>query len=178
MIQGCPMKLIITTLSMIFISFGANAYSDWKSSQSKDEMTGKETFYIFTSWASSKYPMSFPYSKTKSVIGVACNKDSIWSYFMFTTQPNITKSETKDGYNKILTRIKFDDTLENVTLTQDWGSKALFLYNEKAFIKSLQNTSEVLLELKWHGNNSVYFKYFTEGASEEIEGLKAKCKIK
>jgi len=43
-------------------------------------MTGKETFYIFTSWASSKYLISFPYSKTKYVIGVACNKDSIWSY--------------------------------------------------------------------------------------------------
>jgi len=68
--------------------------------------------------------------------------------------------------------------LENVTLNQDWGSKALFLYNEKAFIKSLQNTGEVLLELNWHGNNNVYFKYFTEEASQEIERLKAKCKIK
>ena len=172
------MKLLITTLTMIFISFGASAYSDWEQTQNKDEMTGKEMFYIFTDWASPKYPMSFPYSKTKSVIAIACNKNGFLSYFNFTSQPNINNSETKDGYNKIVTRIKFDDTLEDIALTQDWGSKSLFVYNEKAFIKSIENTNEILLELSWHGNSRVYFKYFTEGASKEIKRLKSKCNIK
>ena len=122
--------------------------------------------------------MSFPYTKTKSIIGIACNKNSIWTYFKFTIAPNITKSETKDGYNKIITRIKFENTLEDIRLTQDWGSKALFVYNEKAFIKTLENTNEVLLELNWYGNSSVYFKYYTDEASQAIKSLKSKCGLK
>ena len=45
-------------------------------------------------------------------------------------------------------------------------------------IKSLENTNEVLLELSWHGNSSVYFKYFTDGASQAIKSLKSKCGLK
>jgi hypothetical protein len=160
------------------IFLNPNAYSDWTASQSKDEMTGNETFYIFTDWASPKYPMSFPYAKTKSVIGIGCSKYGIVPYFNFTSKPNITKAETKDGYNEIITRIKFDNTLEDIKLTQKWGSKSLFVYNEKAFIKSLEKTNEVLLELNWYGNSSVYFKYYTDETSQAIKSLKSKCGLK
>ncbi|MDB3914352.1 hypothetical protein N9364_00700 [Alphaproteobacteria bacterium] len=63
-------------------------------------MTGVENFHIFTKWASLKYPMSFHYTKTESLIGIVCNKNSFWAYFNFTKAPNITDDETKDGYNK------------------------------------------------------------------------------
>jgi len=160
------------------IFLNPNAYSDWTASQSKDEMTGNETFYIFTDWASPKYPMSFPYAQTKSIIGIGCSKYGIVSYFNFTSKPNITKAETKDGFNEIITRIKFDNTLEDIKLTQKWGSKSLSVYNEKAFIKSLENTNEVLLELNWYGNSSVYFKYYTDESSQAIKSLKSKCGLK
>ena len=104
-----------------------------------------------------------------------CNKNSFWAYFNFTKSPNITNDETKDGYNKIITRIKFDDNLENIGLTQDWGSKSLFIENVNAFLKSIENTNEITLELSWYGNSSVYFRYFTEEALQAIKSLKYKC---
>ena len=157
------------------IFLNPNAYTDWIPNQNKNEMTGVENFYIFTNWASAKYPMSFPYNKTESLIGIACNKNSFWAYFNFTKAPNITNDETKDGYNKIITRIKFDDNLENIGLTQDWGSKSLFIENVNAFLKSIENTNEITLELSWYGNSSVYFRYFTEEALQAIKSLKYKC---
>ena len=70
--------------------------------------------------------MSFPYTKTKFLIGIVCNKNSFWAYFNFTKESNINDDKTKDWYNKIITRIKFDNNLENITLTQDWVSKSFF----------------------------------------------------
>lgn len=119
--------------------------------------------------------MSFHYTKTKSLIGIACNKNSIWAYFNFTKAPNITDDETKAGYNKIITRKKFDNNLENIALTKDWGSKKLFIENVNAFLKMLENTNEILLEFSWYGNNSVYFRYFTDDAFQIIKSLKYKC---
>ena len=63
--------------------------------------------------------MSFHYTKTKSLIEIAYDKNSIWAYFNFTKAPNITDDETKDGYNKIIIRKKFDNNLENIALKKD-----------------------------------------------------------
>ena len=39
----------------------------------------------------------------------------------------------------------------------------------------LENTNEILLEFSWYGNNSVYFRYFTDDAFQIIKSLKYKC---
>ena len=142
-------------------------------------MSGRETFFITTNWISPKYPMSFPYQKNESSIIIARTKNGtgIMIFFQFTTAPSINDTKINDGSNKIITRIKFGEQLERIRLDQKWGSKYLSVYSEIAIIQNLWNAKEVLLELNWHGSNNIYFKYSIEGVLEEIDHLKAKCKI-
>ena len=76
--------------------------TDWRTTSSTDEMTGKVTVY-----ASSKtiYPvptMKFPYSDVDSWIGVGCDGKNEWVYFGFSNDPNLTNTSTEDGYVSIM----------------------------------------------------------------------------
>lgn len=147
----------------------------WTTSTSKDEMTGK--FSAFTHSPSS-YPtktMGFPYADVKSWMGVGCNSESEWVYFGFNNAPNLSNTETKDKYNLIKTRISWDDNVESISLTQNWGAKFIHFRNDAGVILKIDASKTVLLELQWHGEQSVYFKYDLNGSSKAIAKIRALC---
>jgi hypothetical protein len=137
--------------------------SDWSAWSSKDEMSGNIAGYASSKKFPSSNTMDFPYSNTKAFLGVGFSSNSEWAYVGFTNAPNLTGSNTKSDYDEIRTRIKFDNQLEYITLTQDWGSKFLHFENDKDIISRLKKANTILLELKWHGEGSVYFKFSLKG---------------
>lgn len=150
----------------------------WSTSTSKDKMTGK-----FSAFASSPttYPtkqMSFPYNNVNSWIGVGCDGESEWAYFGFNLDPNLSGTETKNGYNLISTRIKWDKKVENIDLTQQWGAKFIHFQNGSAAISDITSSNKVLLELNWHGEGTVYFEYSLRGSSKAISKIRAECAAK
>jgi len=147
----------------------------WVTSISKDEMTGKFTAYAHSPPVYSSKKMEFPYHDVRSWMGIGCDARNEWVYFGFSTSPNLTKDETKDGYNLIRTRIKWDDNIENISLTQDWGAKFLSFRNDSDAIKKISVSSNALLELQWHGEQATYFKYSLNGSSKAISEIRAKC---
>jgi len=147
----------------------------WNTTTSKDEMTGKFSAYAHSPRAYPSEKMSFPYSDVHSYMGIGCNSDSEWVYFGFNTAPNLTKDETKDGYNLIKTRVKWDDKVENVTLTQEWGDKFISFRNDSNAISSISASKAALLELQWHGQQSVYFNYTLNGSSKALSEIRALC---
>ena len=170
------MKLFITTLTMVFISFGVNSETIWKSHIMKDEMSGEKTFYTFNDKVKSTRSMSFPYNKTNSFIALMCKKNRITFSFLFNVAPNISNAEiiTKN-FNNIKTRIKFGEKITDVELLQKWGGKQVSLRNYEQYLPDLKNSDELLLELDWHGEGKVYFKFPTKGFSIALEDLKNKC---
>lgn len=147
----------------------------WETSVSKDEMTGKFSAYASSPMISPTQRMEFPYSDVRSWMGVGCDNESEWAYFGFTTSPNLTKDETKDGYNLISTRIKWDNQVEEVKLTQEWGSKFIHFSRNASALSKISQSGTVLLELHWHGQQSTYFEYSLQGSSKAISQIREQC---
>ncbi|MFT6255885.1 MAG: RNA polymerase subunit RPABC4/transcription elongation factor Spt4 [Cellvibrionaceae bacterium] len=148
---------------------------EWEVSTSKDEMTGDVSVYAMSPRAYASPNMSFPYKGMYSWMGVGCKGDSTWVFTGFKSSPNLTKDETKDGYNLIRTRIKWDDSVENIQLTQDWGAKFLHFSSDADIISSIEKSSKAKLELNWHGQQSTYFEYILNGSSKAIGEIRSVC---
>lgn len=148
----------------------------WSTHVSVDEMTGKKQAYATSVSVPPTRRMDFPYANVKAWMGVGCGGTSEWAYFGFSSTPNITNDETKSGYNVINTRIKWDNSIQNTRLVQEWGAKSIHFSNDAAAIAKIAGSSIVMLELKWHGQGSVNFKFPLEGSSAAIQEMRAKCK--
>ncbi len=148
----------------------------WDTSISKDEMTGEKSAYASSSIIGPTKRMGFPYGDTNAWLGVGCDGESEWVYVGFTNSPNLNDTEIEDGYNLIRTRIKFDDKIENVTLTQNWGSKFLHFRKDSEIILNIAKSNSLLLELNWHGQGKTYFKFSLNGSSAAIDKIGDECK--
>jgi hypothetical protein len=125
----------------------------WVTSISKDEMTGKFSAYAHSPTAYPSKKMGFPYHDVDSWMGVGCDAKKEWVYFGFNVALNLTNDETKDGYNLIRTRIRWNDNVEDITLTQNWGAKFIHFRNDADAVSKIVASSTALLELKWHGQH-------------------------
>lgn len=153
----------------------AVAKPSWVSSTSKDEMTGEFSAYATSPVVAATKAMSFPYHNVSSWIGVGCNSKSKWVYFGFSDAPNLANDTTQDGYNSIRTRIKWNEKVEEVSLTQDWGAKFIHFTNGTDAISNISASNTALLELQWHGQQPAYFNYSLNGSSKAISEVSARC---
>ena len=170
-------KLFIKSIFAVFFLFltSAQASAQWYTSQDSDEMTGESSSYAHSQSVTATESMEFPYNGTEAWLGVGCDGQSEWVYVGFSQQPNLINTTTFDGYDNIRTRIKFDDKVQNVTLSQDWGSKFLQFNDDSEIIPKLARSSTVLLELDWHGESSTYFKFSLNGSADAIANIRRQC---
>ncbi|MDN7129840.1 zinc-ribbon domain-containing protein [Pseudidiomarina sp. 1APR75-15] len=147
----------------------------WSTFSSTDEMTGESMHFAHSPRVSPTRAMSFPYSDVRAWFGVGCDSESEWAYIGFNSSPNLSDDETKDGYSVVRTRIKWDDALEQIELTQDWGDKFLRFRKDDYVIQQVMKSEEALFELQWHGEQSVYFKFSLNGSSEAISKIRGMC---
>ena len=149
----------------------------WTITAKTDEMSGVVSAYAISPYISPTHSMDIPYNDVEAFIGVGCNKTDEWAYIGFTTAPNLVNTDTQDGYDEISTRIKWDDSIQNTTLIQDWGDRFLVfsIFNSYDEIQKLQTSDTLLLELDWYGEGKVYFNFPLEGASEGIESIRSNC---
>jgi hypothetical protein len=147
----------------------------WSTSRSKDEMTGKISAYATSPIVFPKRQMSFPYSDVKAWLGVGCDGDKEWVYIGFNDSPNLLDTETEDGYNRINTRIKWNDAIENVELTQEWNANFLHFVNNAPAVTNILSSNTALIELKWYGQQPTYFEFSLNGSSKAISEIKKNC---
>ena len=141
-------------------------------------MTGKRQVFASSPMVSATEKMEFPYGDVKAWIGVGCDGKSEWAFVGFSKAPNLTDTETKSGYNKINTRIKWDESLQNVELTQEWGSAFLHFEDGRTTISRINLSKSVLLELKWYGQNHPYFSFPMDGAAASVTKMREQCLAK
>ena len=154
--------------ALIILMFPFSLYGQWVVSSSTDEMTGKKSFYATSSITSPNRAMNFPYNDVKAWIGIGYNGENEWVYIGFTKRPNLTNTDTKDGYDLIKTRIKWDNSIETVSFTQRWGDKFIHFVDGEAAIEKIFKYGKVLIELPWYGEGSVYFEFSLRGSSSAI----------
>lgn len=165
-------------LSILLITISFTTYAEWSTSTSEDEMSGLKSYYALSPQFSPTKPMTFPYKGTVSSIVVACNeKGDYWAYFYFSKKPNISNDETQDGYSISDNRFKVDDDLKRIGLSQSWGEKSMHVIKEDSFIDDIRHSDTILLELDWHDQGNVVFKYENTGSKEAIESTFKGCGI-
>ncbi|MDA0857558.1 MAG: hypothetical protein O2900_16395 [Proteobacteria bacterium] len=138
-------------------------------------MTGEKSSYTSSVVTKATEPMQFPYSDVVAWLGVGCNSENKWSYIGFSTSPNITDDETEDGYNIIKTRVRWDKNVENIMLTQEWGSKFLHFSNDEQIIDNFKKYNTFLIELNWYGEGNVYFNFSLSGSTKAISKMESNC---
>jgi len=162
-------------VAFLIMSFVPKVHAQWYTKRDKDEMTGEQSNYAHSPSTTATEPMDFPYGGTKAWFGVGCSGPNEWVYIGFSNEPNLNNTTTEDGYNRINTRIKFDDKIKNVTLTQEWGDKFLNFTYGSEIIPKLIKSNTVLLELDWHGEGSTYFRFSLDGSAKAIEKIRQRC---
>lgn len=148
----------------------------WYVFKSKNEMTGKVSAYATSPDTFPNRKMAFPYQDVKSWLAVGCDGRDEWVYFGFNTAPNITNDETRDGYNLIKTRVKWDNTVQSTDLIQKWGAKFIHFKSNQRAVSNIMRYSNLLLELEWYGEQSIYFEYSLEGSATALEEMRRLCK--
>lgn len=148
---------------------------EWETSTAKDKMTGEISAYATSPIAISSVKMSFPYTDVKAWLGVGCDKKDEWVYIGFSSSPNLANTETQSGYSLISTRIKWNDSIEQVALTQDWSSDFLHFREDKSALSKIQNSKTAMIELQWHGQQPTYFEFSLNGSSKAIAEIKKTC---
>lgn len=159
------------------IDKAVKSLNEWAVFTHVDEMTGKK-------WANAQmkslgFPadeMNFPYNDTHSRIIFGCNGKSEWLLIKFNNAPNLNNTETKDGYDRIVARVRYDDALDTATLTQTWGEARLNFVYPAANIKRIMASKQMRLELSWHGESSkTVFFYSLGGSSQGISEARKVC---
>lgn len=148
----------------------------WRTSVNTDEMTGKVQAFAISPRVSATEPMGWPYNDTRAWLGVGCNDSDEWAYFGFTDGPNITDDKTESGYSVINTRVRWDQSIENTQLLQEWGASSIHFKNAAEGIQKIVGRNSVLLELNWYGEGRVYFEFSLKGSSAAVQQIRSSCR--
>ncbi|MEX2540329.1 MAG: hypothetical protein WD314_00915, partial [Trueperaceae bacterium] len=163
------------SLAAILATAVAPAGAQWRTSTSTDQMTGEQTAYAISTRVSPTERMAFPYGDTEGWVGFGCDGDSEWAYLGFSDEPNLINGSTQDGYSRIINRVRWDDHVENMTFTQEWGAAFLHFASYADAIAKLESAGTMLVELRWYGAGDVYFQFSLSGSSAAIERARAEC---
>lgn len=150
----------------------SSAIAGWTVHSSTDEMEGTTNCFASSQSVNPTKPMKFPYNDVNAWLGIGNNGKSEWAYIGFSKEPNIIDKKPDNGYSVIKTRMKWDDQIEIVTLTQDWGSKFLHFALDSRMISKIAKHKKVMLELNWYGQGQKYFVFPLTGSSDAIARMR------
>ena len=162
----------------------AHADTKWTTRTATDEMDGKRWAVAYSPLASPNRELAFPYNGLQAALRIQCSeKDSmLGADVFFTVAPNLSNTETKDGYSVSRHRIKFDaGEVRTERFTQRWGSQNLAFANDLGsgpLVRNIKKHNRAKFEVSdWHGVGSFIFDFSLAGATAAIQEVQAWCKL-
>jgi len=164
---------VMIILVLMLLAQFVLAQNTWTTTNRKDPMTEKITWYALSPSVSPIEKMSFPYENTQASIVVARQGREEWVYIVFNVTPNIVGGSTADGYEVINTRIKWDYSQPvYVRLFKKFGSTFLQFEDTMEIIQKILLHRKVMVELNWYGQGLVHFEFPLEGAANAIAQIR------
>lgn len=173
-------RIGVTTLAtcalfLLSVPLSANAQT-WYVSTSKDEMTNEVSAHAHSPSTTATKPMEFPYRGVTGSLSFGCDGQDEWAYISFSESPNLTDTEAQNGgYSTFRTRVRWDDNVQTVRMSQEWGTKFLHFQNDAAAIQNMMKARTALVELDWYGSGTVYFRFTLDGSADAIERARNRC---
>ena len=162
---------LITGAVLVFTV--AQAQAQWKMVEDVvDPMDGSTRSAIQSPMAAPMEGMGFPYTGTKSAAAILCGDGGITGVaFGFTNAPNLVGGSLLDGHRSFMLRVRFDDDpLMRWQFVHEWGSRLIFSGHRLHVLAArMQAARTMLLELPWHGQGNVVFRYDLTGSRAAVE---------
>ncbi len=163
----------------------SNEKLTWSTISTIDEMSGVTTYHAFSPKIFPTSQLKFPYKDVFSYMGVSCQKGSFQVYLVFNKTNLSGRATYKNGNRFINTKVKFDENIsdENFVLIKGREDSLYFSNQDGDFISPVEilqrliSSSYMLLQLNWHGNGDVYFRYDLNSPREILDTLNACEKI-
>ncbi|WP_415712704.1 hypothetical protein [Maridesulfovibrio sp.] len=169
-------KFNFSAIVFLIILFNVNlAIAGWTTQTSNDEMDGTTNCFAHSQDVRPTKAMSFPYAKVRAWLGVGTDGKSEWAYIGFSEEPNIINKKVGNGYGTIKTRIKWGDRVEEISLTQDWGSKFIHFNYDSQIIAKIAKHGKVMIELDWFRQGKRYFVFSLQGSSAALAKIRNSC---
>lgn len=148
----------------------------WDHFTERDEMTGEVQAFATSPRVTATEPMDFPYRGVEGWLGFGCDGQSEWAYIGFSKQPNLTNTSAESGgYSTFRTRIKWDDNVQRVRMSQEWGERFLHFQSDAAAIANMRKSHTALVELQWYGSNPTYFRFTLNGSAGAVASARRAC---
>jgi len=138
-------------------------------------MTGDKSAYAISPSTGSTREMKFPYSGTRAALSIGCDSSSEWAYVKFSQAPNLMNTETKDGYNLVDARMKWDESIVRERFTQDWSSEFVHFVNGAKAIEKMAASTSAMLEVNWHSNGDTRFDFSLNGSAAALSNIRSMC---
>lgn len=171
--EGIVKRIIRGLITGAVLVLAQAAPAEWQVWQSSpDPMTGHVSKGAQSARAAPIEEMAFPYADTESVALIFCGNGAISGVsFAFTNAPNLAGGSLLDGLRSFMLRVRFDDDpLMRWQFVQEWGSRQIFSGHRLHVLAArMQAARTMLLELPWHGQGSVVFRYDLTGSRAAVE---------
>lgn len=171
------MRHVIAVMTLVWLASVPVEVSGqgWDSFTKKDEMTGEVEAYATSARTTATESLDFPYRGVEVWLGFGCDGQDEWAYIGFSQEPNLTDTETHDGYNSFRTRVRWDDNITRMRMSQEWGDRFVHFQSNATAIERMAQAKEVLVELDWHGSGTVYFRFSLNGSARAIANARTAC---
>jgi len=169
-------KLAVTISLLLLVASSPPPIQEqkWTHFTSRDEMTGEVSAYATSPRTAPTRRMDFPYADVRGWLAFGSNGKSEWAYIGFTEAPNLTNTSPQSGgYSTFSARVRWDDEMQYMRMTQEWGSRFLNFQSDKEAIEKMIAANTVLVELRWYGSESVYFQFSLNGSASAIANARA-----
>ena len=158
-----------TAAVALLAALAAPAWGQWTGWGGKDPMDDSVHEGVASPWAKPTKPMADPYRGTKAVAGLVCGDSPREVYLRFTAAPNLARGQTRSGYNELRMRVRFDqEPAREVRVEQAWGSDQLSLAGD-SLREDVLRAGAMLVEVPWHGQGNVYFRFSLAGSRKAFE---------
>lgn len=149
----------------------------WGETLSENKMTGSNSFYVLSPESVPERALEFPYHDLKAQIVVGCNETAEWSYFVFSTAPNLTDTDIVDDHSEATIFVKWgaDERPRPHVVKQDPGSRFLFFDNQSDAISRIAGSSTMLAEFKWYSAGATQFEIDLAGSDSAVAYLRQRC---
>ena len=144
----------------------------WYVQVTEDVMTSGKIWEVYSPFVKPLECLGFPYDDTKVQIIVRFNGSTELAAIKSCDLLNADSTQI-DKYNRLVpVRIRWDNELEQVSLTQKFLSSYLVFPDASKVIERLCTSKLAILEFGWYYDRTIHFKFDLTGAADIIWKVK------
>mgnify|MGYP000855178551 CR=1 FL=1 len=166
-------RRMLVLLILLLTLLTTAAFGEWELLKVNDPMTGQVSWYAVSPVAYPSRTLSYPYTNLQAWIAVSVEDGTDLPFVLFSVIPVFYNSSAGNGYYLIDTRVKWNNSVEQMLFYQAALNSRLYFVDFSRATKLIRNSNIVMIEFNLYPDGIVYFTFDLTGASKAIDNLHA-----